>query len=89
MRDATLMRGPPGLAQPTNIIANKGIVSCGRIRMVSSVPLCGSSHKVVYSFQFWMQRVLLRSKIGDQFIDAVIALTNLRRGPRPGGSIHS
>jgi hypothetical protein len=28
-----------------------------------------------------MQRVLLRSKIGDQFIDAVIALTNLRRGP--------
>ena len=31
--------------------------------MVSSVPLCGSSHKVVYSFQFWMQRVLLRSKI--------------------------
>ena len=49
--------------------------------MVLSVPLCGSSHKVVYSFQFWMQRVLLRSKIGDQFIDAVIALTNLRRGP--------
>jgi hypothetical protein len=86
MRDATLMRGPPGLARPTNIIANKGIlVIVGRIRMVLSVPLCGSSHKVVYSFQFWMQRVLLRSKIGDQFIDAVIALTNLRRGPRPGG----
>jgi len=77
MRDATLMRGPPGLARPTNIIANNGI----RIRMVLSVPLCGSSHKVVYSFQFWMQRVLLRSKIGDQSIDAVIA--NLRRGPRP------
>ena len=77
MRDATLMRGPPGLARPTNIIANKGI----RIRMVLSVPLCGSSHKVVYSFQFWMQRVLLRSKIGDQFIDTVIALTNLRRAP--------
>jgi hypothetical protein len=67
---------------PTNIIA-------GRIRMALSVPLCGSSHKVVYSFQFWMQRVLLRSKIGDQFIDAVIALTNLRQGPRPGGSVHS
>jgi len=45
MRDATLMWGPPGLARPTNIIANKGI----RIRMVLSVPLCGSSHKVVYS----------------------------------------
>jgi len=83
MRDATLMRGPPGLARPTNIIANKGIV------VIVGVPLCGSSHKVVYSFQFWMQRVLLRSKIGDQFIDAVIALTNLRRGPRPGGSVHS
>ena len=84
------MRGPPGLARPANIIANKEIVVIvGRIRMASSVPLCGSSHKVVYSFQFWMQRVLLRSKIGDQFIDAVIALTNLRRGPRPGGSIHS
>jgi hypothetical protein len=82
MRDATLMRGPPGLARPTNIIANKGIVVIvGRIRMVLSVPSCGSSHKVVYSFQFWTQRVLLRSKIGDQFIDAVIALTSSQARP--------
>jgi hypothetical protein len=29
-------------------------------------------------------QTFLRSKFGDQFIDAVIALTNLRRGPPAG-----